>query len=83
MNYTINKLKIIKKIRFPIKASFIIFIIIFNHLCFYTSKDLLFFLKPFENYINACKHSRNIIRDKIFKNPPYISICLAALNIKR
>ena len=32
--------------------------------------------------VNACKQSRKIRRIKIFNDSPYISVCLAALNMK-
>jgi teichuronic acid biosynthesis glycosyltransferase TuaG len=40
------------------------------------------FLKPFEKYINLCKKSINLKRPKIFNKHPYISICIAALNMQ-
>ena len=42
----------------------------------------LLFLKPFEKYVNSCKQSRKMSRTKIFNDTPYISVCLAALNMK-
>ena len=35
-----------------------------------------------EKYVNACKQSRKMSRTKIFNDTPYISVCLAALNMK-
>jgi glycosyltransferase involved in cell wall biosynthesis len=70
-------------IRFRIKASFVIVTIILNN--FYINKNInkdLLFIKPFEKYVNACKQSRKIRRIKIFNDSPYISVCLAALNMK-
>ena len=45
------------------------------------NSDLLF-IKPFEKYVNACKQERKISRKKIFNDIPYISVCLAALNMR-
>ena len=42
----------------------------------------LLFLKQFERYVNICKNSRILDRIKIFNDHPYISVCMAALNMK-
>ena len=71
----------IKKIRFQSKAVITIFIILINKI-FINTNDQLLFLRPFEKYINACKNSRTIRRTKIFNKNPYISVCMAALNMR-
>ena len=74
---------IIKTLRFRIKVSIIISIILINNI--YVSVNInknVLFLKPFEKYVNACKQSRKMSRTKIFNDTPYISVCLAALNMK-
>ena len=78
----INKY-LITTLRLRIKASIIISIILINNI--YISVNInndILFLKPFEKYVNACKQSRIISITKIFNDPPYISVCLAALNMK-
>ena len=75
---------IIKTLRFRIKASIIISIILINNI--YVSVNInnnILFLKPFEKYVNACKQLRKMSRTKIFNDTPYISVCLAALNSKK
>ena len=64
-----------------VKASFIISIILINNIYLRINNDLLYF-KPFEKYVNACKQWRKISRTKIFNDTPYISVCLAALNMR-
>ena len=64
-----------------IKIAFIIAIIIINDIYLKTN-NILLYLIPFENYITVCKRSRNLHRIKIFKKNPYISVCIAALNMK-
>ena len=70
-----------KTLRFHFKAYFIIFILLINNI-FINTNDKLLFLKPFERYVNACKNSRRLRKLKIFNKIPYISVCLAALNMK-
>ena len=73
----------IKTIRIRIKLSFIISIILINNIFISVNiNSNLLFLKPFEKYVNACKQSRKMSRTKIFNDTPYISVCLAALNMK-
>ena len=69
-----------KNILLQIKAIFIISIIIFNF--FYQTNESISFLKPYEKYVNQCKHSKKLKRTKIFNEHPYISVCLSALNMK-
>ena len=76
----INKISL-KTIRLRVKASFIISIILINNIYLRINNDLLYF-KPFEKYVNACKQWRKISRTKIFNDTPYISVCLAALNMR-
>ena len=79
-NYQNNK-NLIKTIRLRLKASLIISIILINNIYVKINSDLLF-IKPFEKYVNACKQERKISRKKIFNDIPYISVCLAALNMR-
>ena len=44
--------------------------------------EKILFLKPFEKYVNECKHARKLERIKIFNEHPYISVCMAALNMR-
>ena len=83
MNESVTKkmFNINKNIIFQSKALIIVSILIINNIYIYTNSKLLF-LKPFEKYINACKNSRKIKRTKIFSKNPYISVCMAALNMK-
>lgn len=67
--------------KFNIKGIFIISIIILNFIYIKTNNNLNF-LKPFEKYVNECKHGRRLQRIKIFNEHPYISVCLAALNMR-
>ena len=69
------------KIKSIIKAVFFIFIILFSKF-FIQADEKILFLKPFERYVNLCKHSKKIQRTKIVSNHPYISVCLAALNMR-
>ena len=64
-----------------IKGIFLISIIIFNFIYIKTNNYSLF-LKSFEKYVNECKHGRRLQRIKIFNEHPYISVCLAALNMR-
>ena len=79
-NYQNNK-TLIKTVRLRLKASMIISIILINNIYIKINSDLIF-LKPFEKYVNACKKERKISRKKIFNEIPYISVCLAALNMR-
>ena len=79
-NKEINKFSF-KTIRLRVKASFIISIILINNIYLRINNDLLYF-KPFEKYVNACKQWRKISRTKIYNDTPYISVCLAALNMR-
>jgi glycosyltransferase involved in cell wall biosynthesis len=76
-----NNKNLIKTIRLRLKASLIISIILINNIYVKINSDLLF-LKPYEKYVNACKQERKISRKKIFNETPYISVCLAALNMR-
>ena len=66
---------------YHIKGGFIISLVI---LFFFNiqSKDSPLFLKPFESYVNKCKHGRKLERIKIYNEHPYISVCLSALNMR-
>ena len=83
MNESVTKkmFNINKGIIFQSKALIIVSVLIINNIYIYTNSKLLF-LKPFEKYINACKNSRKMKRTKIFSKNPYISVCMAALNMK-
>ena len=70
-----------KIIIFNIKAAIIIFIFLFND-TYIKTNNILLFLIPVVNYVNACKHSRKLYRKKISNNHPYISVCLSALNME-
>ena len=77
----INKFIKHKSEKLNIKGIFLISLIVLN----YTSikKDSpLAFLKPFERYINECKHARRLQRTKVYNDHPYISVCLAAFNMR-
>ena len=69
-----------KSLLIQIKVAIIILLIVINYKC--TSDENLLFLKPFEKYVNECKHARKLQRKKIFSEHPYISVCLAALNMR-
>ena len=64
-----------------IKTTIIVFIILINNIYIKTNEDILL-LKPFEEYVKLCKQSRKLYRRKIINDVPYISICMAALNMK-
>ena len=66
---------------FHIKALIIIFIFVFND-TYVKTNNILLFLIPFVNYVNACKHSRKLYRKRILNKHPYISVCLSALNME-
>ena len=76
-----NEINIIKIVNLQMKAIIIVSILIINNIYIKTKHDILF-LKPFEKYVNICKQSRKLIRRKIFNDSPYISVCMAALNMK-
>ena len=67
-------------IRFQLKAIITISILLINKFCINTNDKLI--LKHFEKYVNACKNSRKMRMSKIFNKIPYISVCMAALNMK-
>ena len=70
-----------KLLIFHFKAVIIIFIFVFND-TYVKTNNILLFLIPFVNYVNACKQSRKIYRRKVLNNHPYISICISALNME-
>ena len=76
-----NKLYISKVQKLNIKGFFIISIFIFN-MYYIKIDEKILFLKPFEKYVNECKHARKLERIKIFNEHPYISVCMAALNMR-
>ena len=80
-NNCINKLYKNKTFIIQVKGTLIIIIILINFFHIKPNDNLLF-LKPFEKYVNGCKHSRKLSRTKIFNENPYISVCLAALNMR-
>jgi len=67
-------------IRFQSKAIIIISIVLINKIYININDKLI--LKHFEKYVNACKDSRKMRMTKIFNKIPYISVCMAALNMK-
>ena len=79
-NYYLNKIYQHQQLLLQLKGIFIILIIVINSLC--KPNETLLFLKPFEKYVNECKHARKLQRTKIFSEHPYISVCLAALNMR-
>ena len=79
-NNCINRICPHKCILIQMKGVIIILLIVFNS--FYKTNETLLFLKPFEKYVNECKHARKLQRTKIFSEHPYISVCLAALNMR-
>ena len=81
INYCYDKLNNYPKIISIIKVGFFIFLILFNYFYIQTTEKALF-LKPFETYVNLCKRSKKIQRTKIINEHPYISVCLAALNMR-
>ena len=66
---------------FHVKAVIIISIFAFNDI-YVKTNNILLFLIPFVNYVNACKHSKKLYRKKILNKHPYISVCLSALNME-
>ena len=70
-----------KLLIFHFKAVIIIFIFVFND-TYVKTNNILLFLIPFVNYVNACKHSKILYRKKILNKHPYISVCLSALNME-
>ena len=79
-NYFLEKLNQHRQLLLQLKGAFLILIIVVNSFC--KPNDTLLFLKPFEKYVNECKHARKLQRTKIFSEHPYISVCLAALNMR-
>ena len=90
---SINKCKDESKIEFflnfnktiflRIKTALMISIILVNNMDIKINRNNeLLFLKQFERYVNICKNSRILDRIKIFNDHPYISVCIAALNMK-
>ena len=90
---SINKCKDESKIEFflnfnktiflRIKTALMISIILVNNMDIKINRNNeLLFLKQFERYVNICKKSIILDRIKIFNDHPYISVCMAALNMK-
>ena len=72
-----------KTIFLRVKTALIISILLVNNMYIKINRNNeLLFLKQFERYVNICKNSRILDRIKIFDNHPYISVCMAALNMK-
>jgi len=70
-----------KILLFHLKAVIIISIFAFNDI-YGKTNNILLFLIPFVNYVNACKHSKILYRKKILNKHPYISVCLSVLNME-
>ena len=90
---SINKCKDESKIEFfinfnktiflRIKTALMISIILVNNMDIKINRNNeLLSLKKFERYVNICKKSIILDRIKIFNDHPYISVCMAALNMK-
>ena len=90
---SINKCKDESKIEFflnfnktiflRIKTALMISIILVNNMDIKINRNNeLLSLKQFERYVNICKKSIILDRIKIFNDHPYISVCMAALNMK-
>jgi len=72
-----------KTIFLRIKTALMISIILVNNMDIKINRNNeLLFLKQFERYVNICKKSIILDRIKIFNDHPYISVCMAALNMK-
>ena len=72
-----------KTIFLRVKTALIISIFLVNNMYIKINRNNeLLFLKQFERYVNICKNSRILNRIKIFNDHPYISVCMAALNMK-
>ena len=72
-----------KTIFLRVKTALIISILLVNNMYIKINRNNeLLFLKQFERYVNICKNSRILDRIKIFNDHPYISVCMAALNMK-
>jgi len=72
-----------KTIFLRVKTALIISILLVNNMYIKINRNNeLLFLKQFERYVNICKNSRVLDRIKIFNVHPYISVCMAALNMK-
>ena len=81
INFISDKINKNPKIKNMIRAGFFIFLILFN-IFFIQTNEKAIFLKPFEKYVNLCKLGKIIKRTKIINDHPYISVCLAALNMR-
>ena len=72
-----------KTIFLRIKTALMISIILVNNMDIKINRNNeLLSLKQFERYVNICKKSIILDRIKIFNDHPYISVCMAALNMK-
>ena len=72
-----------KTIFLRVKTALIISILLVNNMYIKINRNNeLLSLKQFERYVNICKNSRILDRIKIFNDHPYISVCMAALNMK-
>ena len=72
-----------KTIFLRVKTALIISIFLVNNMYIKINRNNeLLSLKQFERYVNICKNSRILERIKIFNDHPYISVCMAALNMK-
>ena len=72
-----------KTIFLRIKTALMISIILVNNMDIKINRNNeLLSLKKFERYVNICKKSIILDRIKIFNDHPYISVCMAALNMK-
>ena len=72
-----------KTIFLRIKTALMISIILVNNMDIKINRNNeLLSLKQFERYVNICKKSIILDRIKIFNDHPYISVCIAALNMK-
>ena len=80
-NIFLNRIYKSKLFLNQLKGAILIIIILINYFHLKPDDNLLF-LKPFEKYVNECKHSRKLQRVKVFNEYPYISVCLAALNMR-
>ena len=72
-----------KTIFLRVKTALIVSILLVNNMYISINRNNeLLFLKQFERYVSICKNSRILDRKKIFNDHPYISVCMAALNMK-
>ena len=79
---SINKCKDESKIEYFLNFNKTIFLRIKTALMISIILVFLISLKKFERYVNICKKSIILDRIKIFNDHPYISVCMAALNMK-